>query len=71
MKDIAPGGIRVVRGRPTPDGQPVTLTISTMRPARFYAKLKGMPLMRRATERDFVFSVGPSESIPVRPSRLE
>lgn len=42
------------------------MTITTRRPARFYSKTKNKAIMRRATERDFVFSLGPMESTPVR-----
>lgn len=41
------------------------MTITTRRPARFYCKIKNKAIMRRATERDFVFSLGPKESTPV------
>lgn len=50
----------------TEDGHPTTLTLATRRPARFFMKIRGKPIMRRATERDFVFSIGPAESIDVR-----
>lgn len=43
----------------------VTLTVTARRPARFYTNIPGERLMRRATERDFVFSVGPGESTAV------
>lgn len=41
------------------------MTITTRRPARFYSKIKNKAIMRRATERGFVFSLGPKESTPV------
>lgn len=51
---------------PDDDRSLVTLTVTMRRPARFYATVKGKQMTRRATERDFVFSSGPYESIPVR-----
>ncbi|KAK4684115.1 RNA-dependent RNA polymerase, partial [Tremellales sp. Uapishka_1] len=60
FEDIVTRGVQAMRERMEDGKWRVTLTITTRRPPKFYVKVKAQ--RRRATERDFVFSVGPFES---------